>query len=172
MAIGTLMKLGLEDPEHRRWLEAAALRLNQEMQTDPSTIPATVAAMTAELDAYGHGSRYYNIKQLRNEAVRVLSRAGRTAEARQIIQSNQPLHNQDWACPNRQGILEAIEGRILAQGGHDEASQVLDRAWKSSLDFLSLVDAAEAAGPGNGPGKRPPMMGPAGQQGPPGPPPR
>ena len=28
MAIGTLMKLGIEDPEHRPWLEQSAMQIN------------------------------------------------------------------------------------------------------------------------------------------------
>jgi len=168
LAIGVLLKLDVNDPDHRPWLEAAVERLNGELSADPSVLVASVAQLAAVLDAYAFGSRYYNIKQLRNEAVRVLGRSGHTALALQVLQTNFPLHHQDWACPNRRGILLAIRGRLLAQGGQlADASIALDEAWKASQDFLALVTQAEAAGRGSGPGKRPPMPKRDGAPGPP-----
>ena len=168
MAIGTLMKLGIDDPEHRPWLVSSVERLNQALETDPGTVPALIDTLVSELNQYNHGSRYYNIKQVRNEGVRVLARAGHYELARQVLRTNYPLHHHDWAVPNRAGILEAIEGRLLAQAGAtEEAQAMLERAWRTSLEFIQLTQQAEAAGPGKGPGARPPAVGNAH-----GPPPR
>jgi tetratricopeptide (TPR) repeat protein len=168
MAIGTLMKLGIDDPDHRPWLLSAVERLNAALAADPSSVPDLMEVLVDELNRYTHGSRYYNIKQLRNEGVRVLARAGHFELAREVLQTNYPLHHHDWAVPNRSGILEAIDGRLLAQAGEFKRAQVmLDQAWKTSLEFISLTIQAEAAGPGKGPGARPPAVGNAH-----GPPPR
>ena len=160
-AIGTLEKWGLTDPTHRSWLEAEEAQLETLLATHPELLPAAVAAGAAQLDRGGHGSRFYNIKQLRNEAVRQLARAGHPALAQEVLLQNQPLHNQDWACPNRQGILEAIEGRLQAEAGDLPGAQAtLRQALQTARAFLAQVDASEAAGPGRGPGVRPPPMQP------------
>lgn len=159
-AIGRLERLGLEDPTHRAWLEAQAHALDAALQADPEQVPATVAALLAHLDAYGHGSRYYNLKQARNEAVRQLARAGQPALARQVLAGSWPLHGQDWACPNREGILRTIDARLLAAQGESEAA--LDRyaeALAAADAFLAAVAAAEA---GRQVGRSPPGSGPGG----------
>ncbi len=183
-AIGTLERLGLDDPEHRAWLTEEAEELDRSLGDDPADVAARVEQMTERIDALGHGSRFYNIKQIRNDAVRQLARAGHAETARQILRDNYPLHHQDWACPNRQGILEAIEGRLLAEAGQtDAALSMLETALASGRSFLSDVDtaAARTAQPGKAPhGKAqqgpsgPPGPGqgaPGAHQGPPGPPP-
>jgi hypothetical protein len=72
----------------------------------------------SRIDALGHGSRYYNIKQARNEAVRRLAEGGANQASRSVVlRQSWPLHHQDWACPNRAGILRAIEARLLALMG-------------------------------------------------------
>ncbi len=163
--IGSLAKLGLDDAEHRPWLEDKAAAFNLALGSDPSAIPALVAVAAGELDAYGHGSRYYNIKQLRNEAVRQLARAGEPALALEVLRSHWPLHHQDWACPNREGILSAIEGRLLAEAGLEPTA--LQRSVDQGQAFLVLVSQAEAAGPGAGPGRMPPRpKPPEGNRGP------
>ncbi len=155
--IGSLAKLGLDDPAHRAWLEALAAELGQALEDRPSAIPAVVAEAAAELDAHGHGSRYYNIKQIRNDAVRQLALAGHPELALTVLDSNQPLHHQDWACPNRRGILGALRGR-LAEAASGQAA--FDPAWQETLAFLALVDRSHAVGPGGDlPGRLPPHWG-------------
>jgi hypothetical protein len=161
-AIGTLERLGLDDPEHHAQLETWATGLDAALAEDPGEVPAEVAQVVDVLNAHGHGSRFYNIKQVRNDAVRQLARAGHADLALRILRTNRPLHHQDWSCPNRDGILRALEGRLQAEAG-DEAGALrsLEQAVRVGSDFLRDVDAAERAGPGRGPGKRPPA-GPGG----------
>lgn len=160
MAIGTLEKLGLEDADHAAWLAERADALNAALAADPSTVRPLITAMTAHFDAMGHGSRYYNIKQARNEAVRQLARAGHPELALDILRDNLPLHHQDWACPNREGILLSLEGRLLAEAGQrDPALAALDAAMDAGRAFLANADAAQVAGPHKGPGRTPPMLG-------------
>ncbi len=167
-AIGTLEKLGLEDPEHRALLEEQAEELNAALARDPSEIRTLVNEIVAYFEAMGHGSRYYNIKQVRNEAVRQLARAGQPALALEIMGDMRPLHNQDWACPNREGILLALEGRLLAEAGQPAAAlSTLEASLVAGRAFLADVAAAEVAGPHGGPGRTPPMMGGPGRPGPP-----
>ena len=156
-AIGTLQRLGLDDPSHRERLDSWADELDRALETNPDDIPAMIDRMVAELDAHGHGSRFYNIKQVRNEAVRQLARSGRPDLALAVLRTNRPLHHQDWACPNRDGILRSLEGRLEAESGDTPAARrTLDEAVRVASAFLRDIDAAEKAGPGKGPGKRPP----------------
>jgi hypothetical protein len=145
-AIGKLARLSVEDPDHRAWLTTEAGALGEALAAAPGSVQARLQQTTEALDAHGHGSRYYNIKAARNEAVRVLARAGRYAEAREVLLLNRPLHHQDWACPNRDGILRAIEGRLLALAGNSRADEVLRAAREASEGFLQEVAKAEAAG--------------------------
>jgi hypothetical protein len=171
-AIGSLSRLGLDDPEHYAALEAEAKALNDALRSAPETTLKRIDAWVSRIDALGHGSRYYNIKQARNEAVRRLAEAGQTKLALAVLRQSWPLHHQDWACPNRAGILRAIEARLLALMGDPSAAAALQTAWSSSLEFLKQVDAAEKAGPGAG--LKPPSPGPISggtPGGPPGPPP-
>ncbi len=155
-AIGTLEKLGLDDPEHRSWLT----QLGQELDTALTTSSAETSKQCKEaidtLDAYTHGSRFYNVKQLRNGCVRQLARGGYFLDAEKLLQENFPLHHQDWACPNREGILLAISGRLLLLGGADNAEAQLRKALSAGQQFLKQVDLAEQ---GAIDGPRPPSMG-------------
>ena len=54
-----------------------------------------------------------------------------------------PLHHQDWACPNREGILLAIGGRLLVLAQSSQAQQVLQKSLDVGKDFLQKVDEAE-----------------------------
>ncbi len=171
-AIGSLSRMGLDDPEHRAALEVEAKALNEALRLSPDTTLKRIDDWVSRIDAAGHGSRYYNIKQARNEAVRRLAEAGQTRLALVVVRQSWPLHHQDWACPNREGILRAVEARLLALAGDPGAAAALQTAWSSSLDFLRQVDAAETAGPGAG--LKPPAPGPISggrSGGPPGPPP-
>ncbi len=161
-AIGTLEKLGLDDMEHAAWLDQKAKELNEALDTGPAEVLESVRAMVATFEAMDHGSRYYNAKQARNEGVRQLARAGYFREAAVLVGEMRPLHNQDWACPNREGILLGLEGRLLAEAGDAEAArQALGAALAAGRGFLDQVDAAEAAPPGTAPGRTPPRVGPA-----------
>jgi hypothetical protein len=179
-AIGTLMKLGLDDSDHAAWLATVERSLDEAPSAE---IPALVAGHVETLEAYGHGSRFYNIKQLRNEAVRQLSIRGDHDQALLVLEANWPLHNQDWACPNREGILLALKGRLQALAGMAEADATLQASQQAARDFLANIDKAEAGeevgvrppmprlpagqpeGQGPGPGQRGPGQGP-GSQGP------
>lgn len=171
-AIGTLERLGLDDADHAEQLETWATSLDEVLAQDPGRLPAEVARVVDVLDAHGHGSRFYNIKQTRNEAVRQLALAGRADLALRVLQSNWPLHHQDWACPNRAGILLALKGRLQAEAGDKAAAlRTLEEAVRVGSAFLRDVDSSERAGPRRGPGKRPPPgpggpgTGPGGAQG-------
>ncbi len=142
-SIGRLEKLGLDDPEHRQWLEDTVFVFNARMKDSPGGVLSILDSRVAYLDQMGHGSRYYNIKQLRNEVVRRLADAGRPRLARQALAMNQPLHHQDWECPNRAGILAAIDGRLAAIQGAKDADSRLREARKLSDDFLDQVAKAE-----------------------------
>ncbi len=122
-AIGELERLGLDDPDHRARLDALALVLNEALIGNPDQVIPLLDAYVAEVDALGHGSRYYNIKQARNAAIRQLARAGRADLALQVLRQSWPLHHQDWACPNREAILRTVEGRLLAEAGQRAAAE-------------------------------------------------
>ena len=173
-AIGTLQKMGLDDADHRVWLDETATSLTTLLHDDPGKAVEAGREAVAWLDGHRHGSRFYNVKQARNELVRQLARAEQPALAASVLTDNRPLHHQDWACPNRAGILSAIEGRLLAEAGEVRAEAVLERALQEGRDFLAEVDKAEAQ-PDHGlhpPGMNRPkgQKGP-GANGPPGPPP-
>ena len=138
-AIGRLARLGLDDPKHLQWVEDTVYVLNAKMKESPGAVLPILNSRVAFLNGLGHGSRYYNIKQLRNEIVRRLADAGRPRLARQALALNYPLHHQDWECPNRKGILAAIDGRLAAIAGDRDASERLSEARKLSDAFLSQV---------------------------------
>ncbi len=147
MAIGKLEKLGLDDPAHHQWLTQEVGTLNQVLYRDPAAVATQLKHVVEALDAHGHGSRYYNIKAARNEAVRQLARAGAFGAAQAVLAMNRPLHHQDWACPNRDGILLAIEGRLLASAGDPAAEAKLIEARRAADDFWAAVKVAEVAAP-------------------------
>lgn len=158
-AIGTLQKWGLDDPEHRARLERVAAELNAE--TDPDTVLAGVRALAAELDAGTHGSRFYNVKQVRNEGVRVLASQGHAAQALALLNDNLPLHHQDWACPNREGIVLALRARLIHLSGRAGRGTWFE-AWEASGVFLEQSMRAQ-----KGEQVGVPVPGPPGQPGPP-----
>jgi len=141
-SIGRLARLGLDDPKHHQWIEDTVYVLNTKMAQSPGGILPIVQSRTDFLNAMGHGSRYYNIKQLRNETVRRLAELNHHRLARQALSMNLPLHHQDWECPNREGILVAIDARLAAIGGHSDANQRLTEARSLSDAFLEKVAAA------------------------------
>jgi hypothetical protein len=142
-AIGKLERLGLDDPAHLQWLEDTALVLNQMLAENPGGVVSVVKSRTDHLNQMTHGSRYYNVKQIRNDAVRQLARAGRPRLARQVLAMNFPLHHQDWECPNREGILKAIDGRLAVEGRQNEAEDLLIEARRSSDAFLAEISKVD-----------------------------
>lgn len=164
-AIGTLVKMGTDDAAWMAWLEerSAALQAGPAEQQR-----ALLDDMLARVEAHTHASRYYNEKQLRNAGLRALAQSGRAAAARELLAGVYPLHNQDWACPNREGILMALDGALaLSAGQTDEGRARLREALTQSVAFLEKVDQAARAGAGRGPGAPPRGKGPPSPGGPP-----
>lgn len=161
-AIGTLVKMGTDDAAYQAWLEERSTAL----AAAPNQTVALVRDMVRLIDAHTHGSRYYNVKQVRNAGVRQLALNGDYADARAILSDNWPLHNQDWACPNRAGILTALDGVLaLAGGNHTEGQDQLRTALQQGEAFLAQVDeAARKTGQGQhqGPGQSRPQGRPQG----------
>lgn len=146
-AIGTLSVLALEDPTHRAWLDAQVATL---AATPTSALPDAVLAIAAELDRKPYGSRYYNVKQLKNAGIRALASRGDHAGARRVLATSWPLHAQDWACPNRAGILRGLEARLLVAADEPAAETALDAADAEIATFLAHVAEVEARGPAPG----------------------
>lgn len=142
-AIGRLEKLSLDEPAHRQWVEDTVYVLNARLNERPGAVLSVLKSRTDQLDAFKHGSRYYNIKQLRNEGVRVLAAAGHYDLARQVLAMNFPLHHQDWECPNREGILVALDARLAALDGAVNTEALMSRARQVSDAFLAQVTAAD-----------------------------
>jgi hypothetical protein len=143
-SIGTLAVLGLDDAEHKARLERWAAHLNGLVDTNPSDFVQAITAYQSELEAYPHGSRFYNIKQLINAGTRHLARAGHYSQALELFQFHRPLHAQDWLCPNREGIQLGIEGRLLALMGEEQkARQTLEAARAESFQWLSKIRQAK-----------------------------
>jgi hypothetical protein len=145
-SIGKLERLGMNDAVHVAWLHEYVRALNEDLEGDVAAVVEDIDTMVSALDIYTHGSRYYNIKQVRNAGVRQLARAGRPDLALRVLRGHRPLHHQDWACPNRAGILLAIEGRLLAVSEAKEAPKVLRQAADAATAFLADVDRVAAGG--------------------------
>lgn len=143
-AIGRLAVRSLEDPAYRTWLEETANRLNGAPDAE---VPTRIGDAVSDLNRNPEGSRYYNIKQVRNAGVRTLARRGRYPEALQILATHRPLRQHDWACPDRDAILLVIEGRLLLLAGDPSATDTLHRALAAAEAFLARVDEAERTGP-------------------------
>ena len=158
-AIGSLARLGADDEEHLPWLRETAAELDA---ADPGDVPAIVERRAARLAEFPGGIRYYAVKQLRNTATRHLAGAGHYAEALAVVVGHGPLHAQDWACPDRSGILALMASRLLFRADDPGASDALDRADAAIAAFLVHVGTAEA--------NPRPVPGPPGAR-PPGPPP-
>ena len=143
MAIGTLDRLGLNDPVYRGRLAAWSEGLNQSL-TDGNheALPAQIASIVEELNQYTHGSRFYNVKQVINAGVRQAAIAGDFGVALEIMRQHRPLHSQDWACPNRLGIQLGIEGRLQLLAGDAAGVTTLQSALTEGERWLGLIDRA------------------------------
>ncbi len=155
-AIGELWTMGASDSKYQSWLGVQSEQLKAQLSGDPDGVVATIRRAVAAVDQHPHGSRFYNIKQLRNAGVRALASRGHFLQARQLLDDHRPLHNQDWACPNRAGILRGIEGRVALTAGTDDAKSLLHAASQASRAFIEDVNTA-AQQPGHG--LRPPGFG-------------
>ncbi len=157
-AIGRLWMLGDDDESYVAWLEQLAEQLTALADTDPTGFVGAIRGAVGALDRHTHGSRFYNIKQLRNAGVRVLASRGHYTQAASLLADHRPLHNQDWACPNRAGILRAIEARAALAGGDlPTAQSAIEEASELARTFLREVAQAEKS-PGHG--LKPPGFGP------------
>jgi hypothetical protein len=137
--------LDKSDPDYRTWLEPWLKRLNSALKS--GGVPQVLSELTDAYDEMGHGSRYYNIKQARNEATRQLAGAGRYEEALEVLRSNFPLHAQDFECPNREGILLGLEGRLMLLAAQPEAEARLEQAIASAERWLGLIEAGSQPRP-------------------------
>lgn len=154
-AIGELMILGVNDQEYQQWLNPHLMAMKNSIEKNQPLLIELKRLMDALNEQYNHGSLFYNTKQIRNAAVRQLARQGQFEEAYAAHQLNFPLHHQDWACPNRDGLLKALGGRLLAEANHKDADTELLSSIESSLTFLEKVSLAEK-GQINGP--KPPRL--------------
>ncbi len=156
MGIGTLMKLDVSDSEHNAWLTSYGSRLSNTIESNPKDAIGICQEAVEKLDAYEHGSRFYNVKQFRNACTRQLARLGHYKEALSVFNGSFPLHHQDWACPNREGLLLVIVGRLeMFAGNFDAGVATLQRSIQASKEFLQKVDKAET---GKLSSPKPPMM--------------
>ncbi|HCH66685.1 MAG: hypothetical protein CL927_04050 [Deltaproteobacteria bacterium] len=157
-AIGRLWMMGDDDGAYMDWLAVLAEQLSGLADADPSGVVTAIRTAVAALNQHTHGSRFYNVKQLRNAGVRVLASRGHHAEAAKLLADQRPLHNQDWACPNRAGILRSLEARTaMASGDLESAAAALEEASNLARTFLKNVAQAEQT-PGHG--LKPPGFGP------------
>lgn len=141
-SIGRLEVLNTSDTAWVGFLDEQARRMSA---LEPEKVPGAVEEMIQSLRArYKHGSTYYNIKQIRNTAIRVLARQGHYKPALEVLRAQRPLRHHDWACPNREAILLGIEGRLMLLSGEDQAEETLRRALDASDAFLERVARAEA----------------------------
>jgi hypothetical protein len=141
MAIGTLQRLGLDDPEYRSRLDTWSNELNQSLSSgNPEALPEQIASIVEELNQYSHGSRFYNIKQVINSGVRQAAIGGHFGVALEIMQQHRPLHAQDWACPNRLGIQYGIEGRLQLLAGDESGVSTLRMAITEGERWLGLIE--------------------------------
>ena len=156
MGIGTLMKLDASDPDHRVWLESYSAKLQSSIEANPETALKVCSEAIQELDTYTHGSRFYNVKQFRNACTRQFARLEHYSQALKLFEKSFPLHHQDWACPNREGLLLVILGRLHVLSGNNETGlTVLQQSIDAGLEFLNKVTQAEN---GELTTPKPPMM--------------
>ena len=156
MGIGTLMKLDVSDPDHKQWLTKYGQQLKEQLSSDLTQSVAICSEAIQTLNAYTHGSRFYNVKQFRNACTRQLARLGHYTEALTIFKQSFPLHHQDWACPNREGLLLVIMGRLeFLSGDNSTGITTLEQSIAASLEFLNKVEQAEN---GTITTPKPPMM--------------
>jgi tetratricopeptide (TPR) repeat protein len=151
MGIGSLMKLDVSDPKHQEWLKKHSSAILNNIKDNPEEAIKLCEEAISILDSHPHGSRFYNVKQFRNACTRQLAISGHYTQAHRVFMQSFPLHHQDWACPNRKGLLLAISGRLLLKAGNIEAGRKeLQQAIASGLSFLDKVQQAEQ-GKLNGP---------------------
>lgn len=143
-AIGRLEKLDVSDPHHAQWLEEQTIAIASLMKNNPPKALQQCKKAISILDDLPHGSRFYNIKQFRNACTRQFARLGLYEQALEIHQSSFPLHNQDWACPNREALLLILSAQLhLANHNLQKGREDLRKAIQQSQQFLNNVSLAE-----------------------------
>ncbi|MEE2751155.1 MAG: hypothetical protein VX519_06980 [Myxococcota bacterium] len=147
MAIGVLERMDRNDPAHRERLVAWVTQLNQVLLDSPSSVPSAIEGIVKELDRAGHGSRYYNIKQARNSGVRQLAKGQHWQEALEVLASNWPLHAQDFECPNRDGILLGLQGRLMLLSGDVAGMDKLGGAMAAAEDWMARIEQGRSPMP-------------------------
>lgn len=142
-AIGRLEVLSLDDPQQRARLEKAAAELQAALDRDPRGVADALAPLLAFYAGTPYTSAYYNEKAARDEVIRQLARARAWLVAATLIDAQFPLHRQDFACPNRAGILRGIQGRLLGLAGARSADLTMRHALIEGERFLARIDAAD-----------------------------
>ena len=143
MGIGSLMKLDVSDPIHNAWLLEQIDLFEKALQENPEAVVQTCQKSIAHLDAQSFGSRFYNVKQFRNACTRQLASLGEYTAAQEIYAESLHLHHQDWACPNRKGLVLGVIGRLQLQNQDISQSQeTLEQAIQEGQDFLNNVNLA------------------------------
>lgn len=144
LAIGSLLKLDVTDPSHASWIESVVAKIEQSSSAEE--ILHHCQDGIAYLEAQAYGSKFYNIKQMRNACTRHLAKMSFYKEAHSVYQPNLALHHQDWACPNREGLVLAILGRlqISAPDSRQQGIETLERAKQATLLFLQNTELAQA----------------------------
>ena len=140
--------------------------LSEVIQTTPNGLSPSRREAVTTLDAYTHGSRFYNVKQFRNACTRQLARLGHYKEA--LLSSTEAFHCtiKIGHAPIVKDFSEVIVGRPEFSAGEIDAGiKTLQQSIQSSKDFLDKVDQAQQ---GLITTPKPPMMGgpPNGQQNP------
>lgn len=149
-AVGRTRKLSLDDPDHRAWTAQYATAINQAIaRGDVAQIGPILEHMISELNQHSFDSKYFNIKRVRNEGIRLLVATGQPDQALALLQGFFPLQDLDFRVPNRRGVLEAIRGRILLAAGRlDEAEQAFRQALDHTRRWLEYVDRYRNRRPG------------------------
>ncbi len=149
--VGKTEKLSLDDPEHRAWTAHYVDAINNAIaEGRTGDIAPLLQKMIRELDAYPFDSRYFNIKRVRNEGIRLLVLTGQPDRALSLLDGFFPLQDLDYRVPCRQGVLEAVRGRILLEAGKlDKAREAFSRALGHTERWLGYMDRyrGRAGGP-------------------------
>ncbi len=140
--VGRTEKLSLDDTAHRAWTERHVEAINAAIeQGRPGDVGPLLDEMIAELEAYPFDSRYFNIKRVRNEGIRLLVLTGQPDRALAMLDGFYPLQDLDYRVPCRKGVLEAMRGRIQLEAGRlDAAHGALTRALTHTRRWLGYVD--------------------------------
>jgi hypothetical protein len=157
--------LSLEDPAHRARITEVVTQMNTALaEGRAEEALAGALELEKELAAAPYKSRYYNVKKVRDEVIRLGVLTGRFDDALQRVRAFYPLQDLDYRCPNRVGILKAMEGRVLLEAGKmDNAERLLREALQDTRRWLGYMDRFSATSGPVGPGPQPPVGVPGGR---------